>query len=171
MNRWDRLPGESARAYACFARYRDAGPSRSLAAAYRQETGKKQAGNPTGQWTGWYAAHDWKDRATAYDAHLELQARQEREAEHLREIEAFRDRQRRMATDTLESTLLLLERANERLDALDPADISAAALPSYFRAAVSIAAAATDAEASALAVTELLALLETDRAPDYQTPN
>ncbi len=41
---WTRRPGETSTAYAAFCAYRDLGPSRSLAEAYRQRTGKASRG-------------------------------------------------------------------------------------------------------------------------------
>ncbi len=143
-------------------RYRDEGPSRSLASAYRQETGKEQAGGPSGQWTGWYVQYRWKERAEAYDAHLEQQARAAREAEHLRDLDAYRDRQKWLAIANLESAIRMLNMGNKRLADLEQSDylLRPETLPMWFRAMVTIAEAATNAEAQALAVGELLGLLE-----------
>lgn len=159
---FDRLPGESARAYAAFCAYRDLGPLRSIAKALAA------AQRPASQrryWEHWSAVHQWVRRAEAYDAHLERLARKERETEHLNELEAFRNRQRRLAVASLENSIELLKKAGARLKDLDPKKIPVKSLPQFFRAAAAVATAATDSEAQALAVAELLALLDEPARP------
>jgi hypothetical protein len=159
---WQRQDAETARAYAAFLRYRDMGPGRTLADAYRQASGKGKASAPSGQWTGWYAAHRWRERAEAWDAHLAILAQREREQEHLRQLDAYRARQRRLARRNAEAALLLLKRAVERLNTLATEELTPALLPAFVRAAAAVAEQATNAEAQALAVAELLTLLEKD---------
>jgi hypothetical protein len=71
---WDRQPGESEVAYKAFRAFRDAGADRSMIDVYRQETGRKQAADPSGQWAGWAKAHDWKGRARDWDNHRDAAA-------------------------------------------------------------------------------------------------
>jgi hypothetical protein len=155
---WERQPEETARAYAAFSRFRELGPGRTLSEAYRTGTGRKEAAAPSGQWRGWYAAHRWRERAERWDAHLARLATAEREREHLSHLAEYRERQRQLARATAEGALKLLKRAGDRLDGLE--EIPAAALPAFYRAAAAVADSASSAEAQALAVDELLSLLE-----------
>lgn len=157
---WERQSGETARAYAAFLRFRDLGPGRSLAAAYRAATGRQQAGEPSGQWRGWHAAHAWRARAEAWDAHLARQAQAEQEAEHARVLAEYLARQRILAARQHDAALELLNAAGERLAAMDPQEIPVAAIPAFLRAAAAVAEAASNAEAQALGVAELLTLLD-----------
>ena len=158
---WTRLDGETAVAYAAFCVYRDLGPGRSLDAAYRKHKGQ-QKGNKraTGHWTRWYSKFDWKTRAEAYDAHLELLARRGREAAYIQDLQRFQERQKKLSQATLGAAIRLLQKAGERLQALDADEIPPQSLPAYFRAAAAVAEAATNAEATALGLHELITLLD-----------
>lgn len=68
---WEQRPDESSEAYRAFRAYRDLGPDRSMAVAYRQRTGKDQAKQASGVWNGWAKRFDWPSRARAYDAYQE----------------------------------------------------------------------------------------------------
>lgn len=59
---WEKLAGESAKAYQAFTRYRDMGPARSTAKVAR-ELGKSKA-----LMDRWSSRHEWVDRAAALDA-------------------------------------------------------------------------------------------------------
>jgi hypothetical protein len=74
---WERRAGETAKAYAAFLSYRDAGPGRTLAqvAAAR--------GCQLALVKRWSAKHEWRARARAWDA------------EQAREVERVRREQRR----------------------------------------------------------------------------
>lgn len=157
---WTRREEETARAYACFCVYRDLNSRRSLAEAYRQETGREEAKQAPGTWAGWYAKFDWKKRAEAYDAHLEERRRAEREAEYIQDLEAFRKRQKKQAQETSEAASLLLKKAQDRLKTIAIGDIPPDKLPAYFRAAAAISEAASNTEATALGVLELMAILD-----------
>ena len=158
---WTRHADESAVAYKAFCTYRDLGPSRSLDEAYRQHTGQ-QKGNKraTGHWTRWYSKFEWRARAEAYDAHLELLARRDREAAYIKDLQNLQDRQKKLAQATLGAAIHLLQKAGERLRKLEAGDIDTKTLPSYFRAADAITEAATNAEATALGLHELITLLD-----------
>jgi hypothetical protein len=76
---WERQPGESDRAFAAFAAYRDLGARRSLNEVCRQlyptQTGRKRAA--TGRVQHWSRAHRWVERARAWDAEQDCLSRQE----------------------------------------------------------------------------------------------
>jgi hypothetical protein len=79
LSAWERQPKETAKAYAAFEVYRDLGPQRSLAGAYRLNTGRTKAKKAPGGWTAWYNANLWRERAEAYDRHQASQRLRERE--------------------------------------------------------------------------------------------
>lgn len=161
---WERQPGEGARAWEAFCAYRDLGPRRSIDKAWRALNPRHERATAPRHWREWARTLDWVDRAEAWDARVELIARGERQAEHMAELEAFRERQKKLAVSTLEATLHLLERLVRRLEALEPDDIPVASLPAFMRACVAVARSATDAEADAIAVTELLHLLDAEES-------
>jgi hypothetical protein len=70
--RWDQIEGESSRAYLAFKSYRDLETKpRTLLAAYRDFSGKKQATKAASHFFDWKQKFDWESRAIAYDRHLE----------------------------------------------------------------------------------------------------
>lgn len=87
--RWERQPGETARAYSAFGLYRDAGPMRTLrkvAAAFYAQPGETipldaVSSARLGQCKTWSAQNDWVARAEAWDAYLD-------EVSRLEQIEA-----------------------------------------------------------------------------------
>jgi|SRR6185503_3316874 len=98
INPWDRLRNESAKAYAAFVAYRDAGADRSVIGAYRQTKGHPKATQPARLWKAWARDHLWEERAAAYDAHLAAVAQQARETEIARRA-AEMERRRAQAQD------------------------------------------------------------------------
>jgi hypothetical protein len=76
---YEQQPGESLQAFRAYIIYRDLGFERSLERAYAGYRGEVPHGLPPGQWNLWSVKHRWVARAAAYDAHLDKQARKERE--------------------------------------------------------------------------------------------
>ena len=68
---WDRLTGESSKAYAHICLYRDMGTGRSL----RQMKGVVECTSHLRQLMRWSARWKWVERCRQYDDHLELQDR------------------------------------------------------------------------------------------------
>jgi hypothetical protein len=89
MNKWDRQPGESARAYHAFAHYRDGGSQRSLDRAWRDhhatclKTPQPATRRRPPSWGNWSARWSWVARADAFDAHLAHQKQTALEAEQV----------------------------------------------------------------------------------------
>jgi hypothetical protein len=74
---WERRDGETAKAFAAFAVYRDLGPGRSVAKAYQRQTGRRPASNrAAGHWVTWATRNDWQGRARAWDDRKDREARQ-----------------------------------------------------------------------------------------------
>lgn len=163
---WERLDREPPVAWAAFTTYRDLGTRRTLLAAYRQETGIKEAKQASGSWNQWAAKWRWSERVKAYDAYLDRIAREQRESAHKAELTSFRDRSRRLAAASGEASISLLTILNARLKTLEkaakekPEEIKFSMLPSMLRAAAFVGKVAGDAEANALAIDELLERLE-----------
>ena len=69
---WDRLENEPERAYLAFEAFL-ALPSRerTLLKAYRVHVGNPHAAKPSDTWSGWSSHFAWRERAHAYDRHLE----------------------------------------------------------------------------------------------------
>lgn len=74
---WEPSEGESARAFACFAVFRDLGPERTLRSAaglfYGKEDGPTRGELDTVK--RWSAAHDWMERVRHYDSWLQMERR------------------------------------------------------------------------------------------------
>ncbi len=81
----------------------------------------------------------------------------------MNDMEAMRQRQKQLSLATFNASILLLHKATRRLQALDAADIDPGKLPAYFRAAGAVAEMATNAEAVALGLHELMSLLDEPR--------
>jgi hypothetical protein len=94
---WDRLENEPERAYRAFEAYRHL-PSveRTLIEAYRQHVGNPDAAKPSDTWSRWSSEFAWRERAAAYDAHLD--GIRERSIE--KAIEAEAEKQAREAEET-----------------------------------------------------------------------
>ena len=95
---WNRLTDEPANWYNRFLLYRNLGPDRTLIGAVNKarKSQKKPVQDAPGAWKDASEKYQWKERAEAYDAHL--QEEQEKRAAILREIEAA-EIERIMTTD------------------------------------------------------------------------
>jgi hypothetical protein len=68
---WDRLDIEPERAYKAFESYRNLPSGRTLIEAYRQHVGNPNAAKPSDTWSRWSKEFAWRERAAAYDAHID----------------------------------------------------------------------------------------------------
>lgn len=110
---WDRVEGESAKAYAAFCKYRDLKPDRrSLNAAYG-------GGRAPGYWAEWSSQFRWVERAAAYDAHLDELRRSERE----RRLRALEERRFAVELQNQERLEKRLQKMEALLDKADQAPI------------------------------------------------
>lgn len=101
---WERLDGESSRAFDAFARYRDAGPRRSLRKLAARETSSNLR-----QLQTWSARWNWLARCAAFDDHANREAAAE-------VVEAVK-RHRRLS---LASANLAMAKAHAAILELDP---------------------------------------------------
>jgi len=69
---WERLEGETEKQYAAFCVYRDlAAVERNIVVAFRRYTGKVGVASAGSWFYQLAAAHNWKERAQAFDTHIE----------------------------------------------------------------------------------------------------
>jgi len=105
MPLWERLPGESAKNYEAFCRYRDMGPNRSQEKTARELSKSRQL------LARWSALYRWPERAIAWD---DEQDRLAREA-HTRDILDMRRRHAQLAKEVLDK----VQAAIQHLDAAE----------------------------------------------------
>lgn len=107
---WERLPGETPKAWRAFCIYRDMGPTRTIMRTVQALGLRAGAARRLQEWSSRYR---WAERVAAYDAWLDAQQRAEREA-------AVREMARRHA----ELAMALLERVRARVDTLRPEELT-----------------------------------------------
>ena len=121
MNPWNRQPGETAKAYAAFLVYRDLPAiGRSVAAAWGRKKGGKY-------WERWCTIHNWLDRAAEHDSDL-ASRRRERMA---KELEQAQD-------DAFVLIRATLDKVKERIEGMDPEELSAGQIPSALRTLIEL---------------------------------
>jgi hypothetical protein len=82
---WDRMKGETFKAFRAFTLYFRMPPeSRSIVGAYRQGTGRTRAKEAAGTWTAWSAKYLWRERAEAHDDYLLERERKLLEAQRIK---------------------------------------------------------------------------------------
>lgn len=155
MSIWDKRPDETSKAYDAFVTYRDLGPKRSIAAAYRQQPSKENAPNTGGIWLTWSSRHSWVARAQAYDQYLDRMKRLERERQQLEEITAFRQRARQAAAAASGLAIAVLRKTAKRIEDVDPKEIKVGQIPAFIRATASLLDTGLNAEAQAIGVEQL----------------
>lgn len=104
---WELQPGESTRAYECFAVYRDLGPNRTRVAA------AEQLKVSTASLKDWFSRNAWEDRVRAYDLERDRANRVRLESERL----AMRLRHAGTA-------VFLQKKVAERLALMDPMEMT-----------------------------------------------
>ena len=102
--------------------------------------------------------HHWKQRRLLYLKYKEWFAKRKSELEHLESISLYRDTQARVLRSTSRSSLLLIEKLQERIESIDANDIDPRNIPQFISAVANFVDLAADAEARALAVDSLLRL-------------
>lgn len=128
---WERLPGESSRAWQAFVLYRDAGPSRTLVDVARalsmSVTRKGHSRWPNVTIYTWNRRYRWRDRVQEWENHLDGQR-----------IRCQEEAVRRMVERHTRISMLMWRRANSRLLELSPAEIRSRDLPGWVQTAVNI---------------------------------
>lgn len=177
---WHSLPEETAKAYDAFRVYLSLPASeRSVAAAYnreRQNTGKTpaRAKQASGTWNYWATLYKWQERAKFYDEHLAEIERESRERErreqskdkerrHLERLREYRENLHNLNAASLSASILLMQKAVARLEIADENEIKNLRIidiANVLKAAAATATTASDAQAQALAVDEILERLD-----------
>jgi hypothetical protein len=111
---WDQRPGETARAFGAWVKYRDLGPRRTLREAAEAFYGRTSAALER-QLDKWSSAFGWVARARAWDEHLDAEARRSQE-----------DARRKMAERHAAEAVALQEMALRRLKAMKPDELAPA---------------------------------------------
>lgn len=104
---WEQQPGETAKAYKAFCRYRDMDPGKRSLQRLSEDLGNKSIASVK----KWSSDHEWVKRAESWDAEMDRQAREA----HLEELTAMRKRHARIA----EKMLSKVEEFVENMDPLE----------------------------------------------------
>lgn len=122
---WERLDGESPRAFAAFAAYRDLGVERSLRKVHRD------TGHSMGLLSTWSSHNRWVVRAEAWDRHLDAEKRK-----------AIKARQERALDDQATVAQAVLGIVAQRLAAMKPEQLRSGDIPRFLMAAATVQRAA-----------------------------
>jgi hypothetical protein len=123
---WERLPGESGKAYAAFCAYRDVGLERNIRKAV--EVNEKDKGSWERRyrmWRNWSTQFRWRERTTAYDRYMEHL----KQAEKRKTIEAQGEQHRAV-------TGKMLAVVEKKLDLMNPADLSQGTVTEWVETAI-----------------------------------
>jgi hypothetical protein len=129
---WERLPGESSRAYEAFCVYRDFGPERNIRRVVESALGGQDGTGGQGKvkkrygmWRAWSTQFRWRERAADYDQYLDrLKQREVRKT-----IEAQGERHRAITG----KMLLVVEK---KLDGMNPADLTQGTVKEWVESAI-----------------------------------
>ena len=119
---WERLPGESALAYAAFCAFRDYGPERNVRKAVEGQFGKAELSGAKIEavmakkyrvWRNWCSQFRWRERAADYDSYTDKL----KQAERRKTIEVQGERHRAV-------TGKMLAVVEKKLDVMDPAELT-----------------------------------------------
>jgi hypothetical protein len=127
---WDRLENESERAYRAFEVFlRLPSSERTLTAAYQHHVSNPDA-RPSDTWSRWSNEFAWRERAAAYDDHLESLRREAHEqvikeeaARQAREVEKVRGRFNELMTVAYMQAMECLEDEDWLRDNLRSSDV------------------------------------------------
>lgn len=158
---WEKLPVESDLAYRAFREFfcRINAEDRTVVKAYDNylvSQGKLPKGRANESWYAWYGAFKWELRAKAYDDWHEEEVKNYVKFEQYKEIIEFRRRQRDLAGKIADSAQVMIDKALTALQQLDADQLTPRLIPQYIKAASQVAEMAQNAEASALALDEIV---------------
>ena len=157
---WERQPNETVRAFKAFCLFLNLGSERSLAAAYRSDTGRTGVEQAPGSWRAWYQDKNWLERAIAYDDHMAQERQRQREEiageEFKKEQEAYRKIHQQSGMSGLQIVAALKEKArafigSEKIEVNNLEDLERVA-----RVVRALESPSSEALALALGVKELL---------------
>jgi hypothetical protein len=129
---WERLTGETGRAYAAFCAYRDYGPERNIRRAVETALAEKEDEAGTDRiekryrmWRVWAAQFRWRERAADYDRYLDRLKQTE-----LRKTIEERGKVHRMVTGKM------LQVVEKKLDLMNPKDLTQGAVKEWVETAI-----------------------------------
>lgn len=120
-DRWDRQKGESRKAYEAFSIYRDLGPSRSIAKV-AEKLGKSKS-----LLERWSRKWNWVERTEQYDEYQDRMYRLEQE-----------EKRKEMAERHARQAKMFQNKVVQRLQTLEPSQLSATELVRWFDTAVKV---------------------------------
>lgn len=159
----DRLSNETDKAWQAFQDFRDMGTNRTIAELLRQYVQKKKENyivpsTSDNTLRKWAFENSWNERARTWDAEREKRRVSEKELEdqeiHLRNVEAYREKNRRLAAIAFESSLLIYAEVNKLIKSGNLTPEQVIRLAPY---APKYSETASSAEGTALGVTQILA--------------
>jgi hypothetical protein len=123
---WERLAGESSGAFAAFCAFRDLGPERNIRKAVEsvEKDGAAQ-GRKYKVWRNWSTLFRWRERAAGYDRYMEHL----KQSELRKTIEAQGEKHRAV-------TGKMLDVVSNKLDTMNPADLSQTSVNEWVQTAV-----------------------------------
>lgn len=122
-NPWERLQIETSRQFQAFCIYRDMGPSRSIQQVAQQRTGS----GGFSKLKEWSITHQWVDRATEYDDHIDTIKRAGNEESILE-----------MSSRHADYSMQIQEKALDALKLIKPEDLKPHHLIKWLEVAVNI---------------------------------
>ena len=129
---WEKLPGESALAFAAFCAFRDLGAERNIRKAVETSFAGKE--HDTGavtkkyrSWRNWSTQYKWRERAAEYDRYIEKL----KQGELRKTIEAQGEMHRKV-------TGQMLEVVSKKLDTMNPAELSQSNVTEWVQTAVKV---------------------------------
>jgi hypothetical protein len=133
---WERLPGESGRAYAAFCAFRDLGPERNIRKAAAGQLGKAELADAKNEsaiakkyrvWRNWCSAYRWRERAADYDNYTDKL----KQAEFRKTIEAQGEKHRAI-------TGKMLTVVEKKLDLMNLADLTQGTVTEWVETAIRV---------------------------------
>jgi len=123
---WERLTGESGAAYSAFCVYRDMGADRNIKKAVESTEGDEAVRFKRYRvWRNWAVQYRWKERSADYDKYVEKL----KQAELRKTIEAQGEKHR-------EVTGKMLDVVKQKLDTMNPADLTHGAITEWVQTAI-----------------------------------
>lgn len=105
---WERLPGESAKAYEAFCKYRDMPPGERSLREVARRLGKSET-----LISRWSSQYRWVARVQAWDDEVDRKAREA----HLRTVKEMRERHARLA-------VAFQQKVAQRIQMIDPDELA-----------------------------------------------
>ena len=123
---WERLPGETSKAFAAFCSFRDCGPDRTIKKAVdSEEKDEGVRGKKCKVWRNWCSQYRWRERAADFDKYLERL----KVTEMRKTIEAQGEKQRQV-------TGKMLDVVSKKLDLMDPAELAQGMVSEWVQTAI-----------------------------------